>query len=181
MRLIGATSIVFALALTFSIAELSPAITADQRGQAIFRYDTFGDEQLWTDVLRMHEVIATVPPTTALAVGLKVDVEALPPEVKAALRAGEVDLTNPAVTVELLRLNAVVGSRARSATPVAHQRRNHLRALPLVGRQLVCARDWQTTGRMGQHRPERGGNRRPFAGARCGHQGRVQCLGPRQI
>ena len=50
-----------------------------RRGQAIFRYDTFGDEQLWTDVLRMHEVIATVPPATALAVGLKVDVEALPP------------------------------------------------------------------------------------------------------
>ena len=109
MRLIGATSIVFALALTFSIAEFAPPITADQRGQAIFRYDTFGDEQLWTDVLRMHEVIPTVPPTTALAVGLKVDVEALPPEVKAALQAGEVDLTNPAVTVELLRLNAVVG------------------------------------------------------------------------
>ena len=46
-------------------------------GQAIFRFDTFGDEQLWTDVLRMHEVIATVIPATALAVGLKVDVDAL--------------------------------------------------------------------------------------------------------
>ena len=42
----------------------------------IFRYDTFGDEQLWTDVLRMHEVIATVDPATALAVGLNGDVEA---------------------------------------------------------------------------------------------------------
>lgn len=80
-------------------------------GQQIFRYDTFGDEQLWTDVLRMHEVVATVPPATALAVGLKVDVEALPPAVIDALRAGQVDLTNPAVTVELLRLNAVVGVR----------------------------------------------------------------------
>ena len=78
-------------------------------GQHIFRYDTFGDEQLWTDVLRMHEVIATVPPATALAVGLKVDVDALPRQVIDALRAGQVDLTNPAVTVELLRLNAVVG------------------------------------------------------------------------
>jgi len=78
-------------------------------GQAIFRYDTFGDEQLWTSVLRMHEPIATVDPVTALAVGLKVDVEALPPEIIAALRAGQVDLTNPAVTTELLRLNAVVG------------------------------------------------------------------------
>ena len=68
---------------------------------------------MWTDVLRMHEVIATVPPTTALAVGLKVDVDALPRAVKAALRAGEVDLTNPAVTVELLRLNAVVGVQGK--------------------------------------------------------------------
>jgi hypothetical protein len=47
----------------------------------------------------MHEIIATVDPATALAVGLKVDVEALPRTVIAALRAGEVDLTNPAVTV----------------------------------------------------------------------------------
>ena len=138
MRLIGAALIVFALAFTFAVAEFPPALTASQtasrfdddgkrhdrdhvqdddernpRGQAIFRYDTFGDEQLWTEVLRMHEVIATVPPATALAVGLKVDVEALPRAIKAALRAGEVDLTNPAVTVELLRLNAVVGVQGK--------------------------------------------------------------------
>jgi mono/diheme cytochrome c family protein len=138
MRLIGAASIVFALAFTFAVAEFPPALPASEtasrsdddgkrhdrdhdqddddrnrRGQAIFRYDTFGDEQLWTEVLRMHEVIATVPPATALAVGLKVDVEALPRAVKAALRAGEVDLTNPAVTVELLRLNAVVGVQGK--------------------------------------------------------------------
>src|SRR5687768_16222589 len=120
MRLVSAASMVFALALTFAGAEFPPDVIASQtvgragevdpddrddderirrEGQAIFRYDTFGDEQLWTDVLRMHEVIATVPPTTALAVGLKVDVGALPGAVKAALRAGEVDLTNPAVTV----------------------------------------------------------------------------------
>ena len=80
-------------------------------GRRIFRYDTFGDEQLWTDVLRMHEVIATVPPATALAVGLKVDVEALPRQVIDALQAGQIGLTDPGVTVELLRLNAVVGVR----------------------------------------------------------------------
>jgi hypothetical protein len=78
-------------------------------GQTIFRYDTFGDEQLWTDVLRMHEAIPHVDPLTALGVGLKVDVEALPPALIAALQAGQVDLTDPAVTMELLRLNAVVG------------------------------------------------------------------------
>ena len=78
-------------------------------GRQIFRYDTFGDEQPWTDVLRIHEVIATVPPATALAVGLKVDVEALPGAVIDAFKAGLVDLNDPAVTTELLRLNAVVG------------------------------------------------------------------------
>ena len=78
-------------------------------GQTIFRFDTFGDEQLWTNVLRMHEAIPSVNPVTALAVGLKVDVDALPPALIAALQAGEVKLTDPAVTIELLRLNAVVG------------------------------------------------------------------------
>jgi hypothetical protein len=123
MRLIGAGSIVFTLAMAFALSGFSPATRAAQNGaisaressalhrdgQAIFRYDTFGDEQLWTDVLRMHEVIPTVDPATALAVGLKVDVDALPREIVAALRNGDVDLGNPAVTVELLRLNAVVG------------------------------------------------------------------------
>jgi hypothetical protein len=82
-----------------------------EEGRQIFRYDTFGDEQFWTDVLQMHLAIATVTPATALAVGLKVDVEALPPELIAALQAGQVDLTDAAVTIELLRLNAVVGVR----------------------------------------------------------------------
>jgi mono/diheme cytochrome c family protein len=118
--------------LTFVISGFGQATTAQQRaggpggdgdrkhqddrhrdGQAIFRFDTFGDEQLWTNVLHMHEAIATVAPATALAVGLKVDVEALPPEIIAALRAGQIDLTNPAVTIELLRLNAVVGVKGK--------------------------------------------------------------------
>ena len=34
----------------------------------------------------MHEPLATVDPATALAVGLKVDVDALPPAIVAALR-----------------------------------------------------------------------------------------------
>ena len=78
-------------------------------GQQMFRYDTFDDEQLWTNVLRMHEALRSVDPATALAVGLKVDAEALPPELIAALQAGDVELTDPAVTIALLRLNAVVG------------------------------------------------------------------------
>jgi hypothetical protein len=93
-------------------AQVGPTVLARPNrtsGQTIFRYDTFGDEQLWTDVLRMHEAIQDVDPLTALGVGLKVDVEALPPALIAALQAGQVDLTDPAVTMELLRLNAVVG------------------------------------------------------------------------
>jgi mono/diheme cytochrome c family protein len=112
MRLIGAFSLVFALAVALVVAA-DHRRPPSQDGQAIFRFDTFGDEQLWTGVLRMHEAIAQVDPKTALAVGLKVDVEALPPAIIAALRAGQVDLTDPAVTIELLRLNAVVGVRGK--------------------------------------------------------------------
>jgi len=87
-------------------------VTSPQAGQQIFRYDTFGDEQFWTGVLRMNEPLASVSPAAALAVGLKVDLDALPPGIVGGLRAGTVDLDNPAVTLELLRLDAVVGVRA---------------------------------------------------------------------
>jgi mono/diheme cytochrome c family protein len=82
-------------------------------GQTAFRFDTFGDEQLWTKVLRMHEVIPSVSPATALAVGLKVDVDALPAALVGALEAGQVDVNDPAVTIELLRLGAVVGLKGK--------------------------------------------------------------------
>jgi mono/diheme cytochrome c family protein len=109
MRLIGVASILFVLTIAFAISRTATASSAHLDGQQIFRFDTFGDEQLWTDVLRMHDVIPEIDPATALAVGLKVDVEALPQSVIDALGRGQVDLTDPAVTVELLRLNAVVG------------------------------------------------------------------------
>jgi hypothetical protein len=112
MRSVKAASIVFGLVLSSVLLTSAPDSLADRKavGQEIFRFDTFGDEQLWTDVLRMHEVIpAAVDPATALGVGLKVDVNALPQTLIDALKAGQVDLTDPKVTVELLRLNAVVG------------------------------------------------------------------------
>ena len=87
---------------------LDPALVAE--GKEIFRFDTFGDEQFWTDTLRMHEVIqSAVTPAVALSVGLKVDVDALPAEVKTALAAGQVDLNSTATTLALLKMNAVVG------------------------------------------------------------------------
>lgn len=88
--------------------DMSPQTIAE--GRQIFRFETFGDEQFWTDTARMHEVVQTsVSPTTALSVGLKVDAEAIPADVAAAIKAGQVDLNSPATTVTLLKLNAVVG------------------------------------------------------------------------
>jgi cytochrome c5/cytochrome c553 len=107
---IRAAAAALAIALVPIVLSLHPATGAQPPdGKAIFRFDTFGDEQLWTDVLRMHEVLADVSPRTALSVGLSVDVEALPPALVSALQAGQVNLDDPAVTRQLLELNAVVG------------------------------------------------------------------------
>jgi mono/diheme cytochrome c family protein len=80
-----------------------------EEGKKIFRFDTFGDEQLWTDKLGLHKVVQEkVDPTTALKVGLKVDSEALPPGT-----LEKADLKDPKTTVALLKLNAVVGLQAQ--------------------------------------------------------------------
>jgi hypothetical protein len=78
-------------------------------GKSIFRFDTFGDEQLWTDTLQMQQVIKNLSPRTALSVGLKVDSDALPPAIVNAIKARQVNLDDPAVTIQLLKLNAVIG------------------------------------------------------------------------
>lgn len=89
-----------------------------EQGRQIFRYDTFGSEDFWGGKLRLHEAIAGqklggvgtgVSPKTALALGLKVDAEALPADLVAQIKAGKVDLDDPATTVALLKLKAVVG------------------------------------------------------------------------
>jgi len=77
-------------------------------GRQVFRFETFGDEKVWTDTLRLHEVVEkSVDPTTALKVGLKVDADVLP-----AGLLQKVDLKSPATTVALLKMNAVVGLKA---------------------------------------------------------------------
>jgi mono/diheme cytochrome c family protein len=87
-------------------AETSAALLAE--GQQIFRFETFGDEQVWTDTLRLNEIVEkNVDPTTALKVGLKVDADVLPPGI-----LEKVDLKSPATTVALLKMNAVVGIQA---------------------------------------------------------------------
>jgi len=88
------------------------------RGQQVFRFDTFGDQAFWGDTLGLHKAIEGaalggvgpgVSPRTALAVGLKIDVDALPNNLVSQILRGAVNLNDPAVTVALLKLNAVVG------------------------------------------------------------------------
>jgi mono/diheme cytochrome c family protein len=98
------------LLIGYSRQTITPAnAQPNEDGRKIFRFDTFGNEQLWTDTLQMQKAIAAVSPATALSVGLKVDSDALPPELISALKAGKVNLNDPAVTIQLLKLNAVVG------------------------------------------------------------------------
>ena len=85
-------------------------------GKQTFRFDTFGDETKWTDALHMDQVVSAVDPTTALKVGLKVDAEALPADVVAGIQGGTISLTDPATTVALLKLNAVVGVKGTVET-----------------------------------------------------------------
>ena len=86
--------------------QTSPALVAE--GQRVFRFDTFGDEQLWTNTLRLHEVVEkSVDPLTALKVGFKVDSAVLPSGI-----LEKVDLKSPATTVALLKMNAIVGIQA---------------------------------------------------------------------
>src|SRR5215204_4785684 len=96
LSLFLSASAIFGLAT--SLAEAAKPVgdaALVSEGKKIFRFDTFGDEQLWTDKLGMHRVVEqNVDPTTALNVGLKVDAEALPPGI-----LEEADLTSPATTV----------------------------------------------------------------------------------
>lgn len=89
-----------------------------KQGKQVFRYDTFGDEVYWTDKLKLQKAIAGgklggvgpgVSPKTALAVGLKVDMDALPPALVEQIKQGKVNLDDPAITLALIKLDSVVG------------------------------------------------------------------------
>jgi hypothetical protein len=134
LLIIGATLVALVLLLTTKMGRsaqdyssaVSPADRAmeanDDRmiaeGRRTFRFDTFGDEAFWGDTLHLHQAIAGgklggvgpgVSPRTALSVGLKVDVDALPAKVVSALKLGQVNLDDPATTLALLELNSIVG------------------------------------------------------------------------
>jgi hypothetical protein len=89
-----------------------------REGKQVFRFDTFGDEAFWGGALGLHRAVAGaanggvgpgLSPRQALALGLKVDADALPRGVRKAIALGKVDLDDPATTLLLLRANAVVG------------------------------------------------------------------------
>jgi hypothetical protein len=122
IRLIYSGALLLILAFAFAVlgTQAKAKQTADliAEGKQIFRFDTFGDEDFWGGQLQLHQAIQGeqfggvgpgVSPATALAVGLKVDVEALPKSLQRQLTQGKVDLNDPAVTLALLKLNAVVG------------------------------------------------------------------------
>src|SRR5829696_8726286 len=104
-------------------ATLDPAVKQNvdrmlAEGMQTFRYDTFGSEDFWGGTLKLHQAIqgqkfggagAGVSPKQALELGLKVDMAAVPTPVAAAIKAGRVDLNDPANTLLLLKANAVVG------------------------------------------------------------------------
>ena len=114
----------------------SSAMTMIEEGRQTFRHETFENEDFWGGILRLHEAIIGeelggvgpgVNPKTALSVGLKVDSRKLPNKVKRALRNGTIDLDSPETTVELLKLDAVVGVKG-----VFDRRRKKLQSVGLT-------------------------------------------------
>jgi hypothetical protein len=102
----------------FDIAILRNLQRSFEQGRFTFRFDTMGNEAFWGDALQLHQAIqgerfggvgGGLSPRAALSLGLKVDVDALPGSLRSDLRHGRVDLDDPAVTLALLRLDAVVG------------------------------------------------------------------------
>ena len=103
---------------TFDLRILDHLQQAFLEGRRTFRGDTFGDEAFWGGALQLHQTVQGerfggigpgLSPRMALALGLKVDVAALPGSLQSDLRHGRVDLDDPAVTLALLKLDAVVG------------------------------------------------------------------------
>jgi mono/diheme cytochrome c family protein len=88
----------------------NPAV---QEGREVFRFDDFGNSGFWTDTLRLNELVETISPLAALALGLKVDSDAIPPDVLAAVLNDPALLEDPATTRILLTLDAVLGVTAQ--------------------------------------------------------------------
>jgi len=104
---------------------LPPSVQGDPvAGQAVFRFETFGNEGFWTDALQLQQgLIATgVTPITALKLGLSIDstaldaatLNAITAELKTDLSPANAPLLNdPATTVKFVNANAVIGLVAK--------------------------------------------------------------------
>jgi hypothetical protein len=102
----------------FDYRALQQARQAVLDGRKTFRFDSFGDEEFWGGKLLLHQAIegsrlggigAGISPNAAVNLGLKVDLDALPRSLVRNIEAQRVNLDDPAITVALLKLNAVVG------------------------------------------------------------------------
>ncbi len=133
-------------------------------GRRIFRFDTFGDEAFWTDKLKLHQAIEGsklggvgpgVSPKTALSVGLKVDMDALPESLVQQIKAGKIDLDDPATTLALIKLDAVLGMIRKFQLERKSQiSRLELRRLSLECRRRIYAGCRSSARRLGEPRPQ---------------------------
>jgi hypothetical protein len=89
-----------------------------QAGRTTFRFDTFGDQAFWGDMLKLHQAVegtrfggtgTGLTPRNALGLGLKIDIDALPESLLEQLKKGAVNLDDPANTLALIKAKAVVG------------------------------------------------------------------------
>ena len=94
-------------------------------GKDVFRFETFGNEGFWTNVLQLPQGMKEkgVTPLQALALGLSVDIDNVPAAMAATIAAElKTDLSpanapalnSPATTEALIEANAVVGVSARN-------------------------------------------------------------------
>ena len=163
-------------ALTLGTAAAAEADLSE--GQKIFRFDTFGDEQLWTDKLGLHKVVEEkVDPTTALKVGLKVDAEALPPGI-----LEKADLKDPEDHRRAAQAERRGGPQGRGRREQSdHAARRHLRAVSFDRGRLGEARHRQAPGRLAEPRPRRGQDHLALAGAHRGAEEGLHLVGPGQV
>ncbi|MBC8069526.1 MAG: hypothetical protein IAG13_14410 [Deltaproteobacteria bacterium] len=89
-------------------------------GRRVFRMETFGNENFWTDVVQLPQgiVAAELTPLQALSLGLSVNIDAVPADLQGIIAdelqtdlspAAAPVLNDPASTLALINLNAVIG------------------------------------------------------------------------
>ena len=135
------------------------AVQSIERGRLHFRYDPFGSRLFFSDALGLNEVLARVSPRDALALGVKVDADALPPAVVQAIRtAGRPGRPggHPSAASSSVRRGRGGGRQRARRYGRSGKSRDHLRPVPLHGRRLGRARDRPASRRLGEPRPRRG-------------------------